>query len=89
MKFGIAIALIVCGTVLVITPAAYDYMLVRNVSNVLLSRTDMTTVSSGEPLSSIYRFVCWAFGAIMIGVAIVRSLRIPHTAALAGDPAAA
>ena len=89
MKPGIAIALIVCGTVLVITPALYDYMLLSNVSNVLLSRTDMTSVSSGEPMSSMYRFVCWAFGAIMIGFAIVRSLRIPQTSAIAGHPAAA
>jgi hypothetical protein len=89
MKSGIAIALIICGTLLVITPAAYDYMLARNVSNVLLSRTDMRSVSGGEPLSSTYTFVCWAFGAIMIGVAIVRSLRIPQTPALASRPAAA
>ncbi len=89
MKSGIAIALIVCGTLLIITPAVYDYMLVRNVSNIMLSRTDMTSVRSGEPLSSMYRFVCWAFGAVMIGVAIVRSLRVPQTSALVGRPAAA
>ncbi len=89
MKSGIAIALIVCGTLLVITPAVYDYMLLRNVSNVLLSRTDMRTVTSGEPLSSMYRFVCWSFGAIMIGVAILRSLKSPQTSALVGRPTSA
>lgn len=77
MKPGIAIALIVCGTLLVITPAAYDYMLILNVSNVLLSRTDMTTITGGEPMSSMYRFVCWAFGAVMVSIAVIQSVRMP------------
>ena len=89
MKTGIAIALIVCGTFLVVTPAVHDYLLVRSLSGVLLSRTDLLSVNVGEPMSSAYRFVCWALGAAMIGIAVVRSLRMPQTSLVPGRPAIA
>ena len=77
MKPGIAIALIVCGTLLVMTPAAYDYMLTINATNVLLSRTDMKMFTGGQPMSEGYRYVCWAFGAVMVSIAVIQSVRMP------------
>jgi hypothetical protein len=91
MKTGIAIALIVCGTLLVLTPAVHDYLLARNMSYVLEVRTDLAAFSLSEQLSMsmIYRLVCWALGVGMIGVAIARSVLVPQASAPLGRPATA
>jgi hypothetical protein len=88
MKSSVAIALIVCGTVSIMTPAGYNFVLQRTAANVLLSRTDFTSYHGGELMSSMYQFVCWLMGAVMIGIAVVQSVRLPKPAAPSMRPAA-
>ena len=87
MKPSVAIALIMCGTLLIMTPAAYNYLLFRNITDVLQSRTDMINYTSGQLMSTAYQVVCWISGALMLGVAIVQSLRLPKVDASSGPPA--
>lgn len=89
MKLAIAIALIVCGTALVMTPAIYDYMLAREVTHVLLTRTDLTSVRGGDVMSSAYRCVCWTLGIAMVGVAVLQSVRLQTRQSAWDHPAAA
>jgi hypothetical protein len=69
----IAIALIVCGTALVLAPPASDYL--RNEQSVrLLEKSGANQVQVGTPMSEEYRIACWFTGAGMIAVAVIASI---------------
>jgi len=73
MKTPIAVALIVMGALLVMTPALSDYLFQRNTVE-LLSRPGVVNVSLAGQMSEIYRLGCWLTGSAMIGVAVLGSL---------------
>jgi hypothetical protein len=77
MRTAIAIALIVCGTLLVLAPAIHDFLLAAQVADVLVTRTDLTSVRGGEPLAFLYKLVCWMIGVAMVGTAVVCSIKLP------------
>ena len=88
MRMEIAIALIVCGTALVLAPPASDYL--RNEQSVrLLEKSGANQVQVGTPMSEEYRIACWVAGAAMIAISVISSLRAArrHPAEKA-DPAA-
>ena len=89
MKPSIAITLITCGTLLVLTPAVYNFMIVRNAASVLVARADLIHISTDGSMSGGYQFVCWAVGAVMVGIAIVQSVRLPRPVASVSLPVAA
>ena len=74
MKSGVAIVLIVMGALLIMTPPASDYLLQRQVAQLLL-RTESANVSLEGRMSGAYRFGCWAAGLLMVAVAVAGSLR--------------
>jgi hypothetical protein len=82
MKTAIAIALIVCGTVLVLSPAIYDFLMIRHLTVELNGVRDDERFQWGSRqfLSLGYRYVCWLFGVAMIGVAVLQSVRLPGNA---------
>jgi hypothetical protein len=76
MRYKIWIALIVCGTFLVIVPPVSDYLMNYRVSQMLLERKDFNSVNLGVlPMSSQYRLGCWALGAAMILVGVIGGWR--------------
>lgn len=77
MRTAIAITLIICGTLLVLAPAIYDFLLAAQVTDVLVTRTDLNSVRAGEPLASFYRLVCWVVGVAMIATAVICSISLP------------
>jgi hypothetical protein len=76
MRHEVAIALIICGTALALAPPLSDHFQDQQIAQLLLERKDFNSVSLGIlPMSSQYRFGCWALGAVMIGVGIASSRR--------------
>ena len=73
MKTPIAVALIIMGALLVMTPALSDYLYQRNVVD-LMSRPGVVNVSLAGQMSEIYRLGCWLTGSAMIGVGVLGSL---------------
>ena len=73
MKTPIAVALIIMGALLVMTPALSDYLYQRNVVD-LMSRPGVVNVSLAGQMSEIYRLGCWLTGSAMTGVALLGSL---------------
>ena len=86
MKSGVAIALIVCGTILLVTPAINNYLVVHDVAAVMRARTDLNRVDlTGMPDG--YEYLCWAAGIAMAVVAVAQSVRLPWSRR-AGEPVA-
>jgi hypothetical protein len=73
MKTPIAVALIVMGALLVMTPALADFLYQRNVV-ALMSKPGVTSVTLAGQMSELYRFGCWFSGSGMVGVALLLSL---------------
>ena len=69
MKTSIAITLIIAGALLILAPAATDYLHQRQVAD-LLARNGAGTVTLLGGLSEIYSFGCWLTGSVMIGLAV-------------------
>lgn len=77
MRHEVAVALILCGTALAVTPPASDYLNQRQITQVLIQREDFSNVSSGiAPMSQQYRLGCWGLGAAMIAIAIWHSRNV-------------
>jgi len=74
MKIEIALALIICGTILIAVPPASDYLHNQQVVQVMVGKPEATSVVIGENMSQEYRLGCWFVGAAMIGVAVLASL---------------
>jgi len=72
MKASVSIALIIMGALLIMTPPASDYLLQRQVTQ-LLARYETGNVRLAGRMSSVYRFGCWGAGILMIGVGVVGS----------------
>lgn len=72
MKSQVAEKLIIMGAVLILAPIVADYLTQRQVVEVMTS-TKAANVSLGSGLSTDYRASCYIAGAVMIGVAILRS----------------
>jgi hypothetical protein len=73
MKTPIAVALIIMGGLLIMTPAFSDFLYQKNVVE-LMSRPGVVNVSLPLHMSDIYRFGCWLTGTGMIGVTVLGSL---------------
>jgi len=73
MKTPIAVALIVMGGLLVMTPPVSDYLYQRNVV-ALLSHPGIQSVNLDGKMDDLYRIGCWLTGSVMIGIAIFASL---------------
>jgi ABC-type phosphate transport system auxiliary subunit len=93
MKTEISIALIICGTILIIAPPASDYLYRQDVKQVLIEKPDATTVTfSGDVMSEEYRIACWMVGTGMIVVTVIASIAAARRQAAAhhhDGPAAA
>lgn len=78
MRYKIWLTLIVCGTLIVLAPPLSDYLFNHQVSQMLIERKDFANFSFGiAPMSSPYRFGCWALGSLMIAVGIIGGWREP------------
>ena len=77
MRTAIAITLIICGTLVILAPAIHDFLLAAQVTDVLVTRTDLTSVRGGEPMAFLYKLVCWIVGVAMVGTAVVCSIKLP------------
>jgi hypothetical protein len=76
MRYKIWMTLIICGTIIVLAPPMSDYLSNYRISQMLIERKDFNSVSLGMlPMSSEYRFGCWALGAAMILVGILGGWR--------------
>jgi len=73
MKSNVAIALIVMGSLLIMTPPASDYLLQRQVTQIL-SMVESGNVRLEGRMSGSYRLGCWAAGVLMVVVAVAGSL---------------
>lgn len=72
MNSQVAEKLIIMGAILFLAPIVSDYLMQRQVVEVMTA-TKATNVSLGGGLSTDYRISCYIAGAVMIGVAILRS----------------
>jgi hypothetical protein len=76
MRYKIWMTLIICGTIIVLAPPLSDYLSNYRISQMLIERKDFNSVSLGlSPMSSEYRFGCWALGAAMIVVGVLGGWR--------------
>lgn len=79
MRYKFWMTLIVCGTLVVLTPPASDYLAGYQMSKLLIERKDIMNVNFGlgtlNPMSDNYRFGCWALGAAMIVLGVVGGWR--------------
>ena len=74
MRNEVSVILILCGTLLVVTPPASDYLARREQIKAMIARTDLNNISTTPgAMSDQYRFGCWALGAAMIGIGVVGS----------------
>ena len=73
MKTPIAVALIIMGAVLVMTPVLADFLYQRNVV-ALMAKSGVTSVTLAGQMNDLYRFGCWLTGSGMVGVAVLCSL---------------
>ena len=80
MKPSIAIALIICGTLLVLSPAVIDLLQQQQVMSTLQARPDFETVTAGKPMSQSFTVACMAIGTAMIAISTYLSVRFPTVA---------
>jgi len=73
MKTPVAVALIIMGTLIIITPAISDYLFQLNVTTLLI-KTGAPNVTIEGRMSDLYRIGCWATGLGMVGVAVFCSI---------------
>ena len=78
MDRRVAIVLIVMGSLLAAVPPASDYLHERNVTQIMIAEPGPARIQMRRPMSSEYRFGCWALGAAMIGIGVLGSLRFGH-----------
>ena len=78
MKPSVLVALVICGTLLVMTPAVADYLIQRNFVAYAASMASMTKLPDGlqlnfdaHPMEGIHRFGFWFTGSVAIGFGIV------------------
>jgi len=74
MKTPTAVALIIMGALLVVTPALADFGYQRNLVE-LMGRVNANNVTLAGKMEELYRFGCWLTGSGMVLVAIIASLR--------------
>jgi hypothetical protein len=74
MKTEIAIALIVCGTILIAVPPASDYLMREQVTRIITQKPEASNVYLGNDMSQEYRLGCWFVGAAMVAVSVIASL---------------
>ena len=74
MKTPTAVALIIMGALLVVTPALADFGYQRNLVE-LMGRVNANNVMLAGQMEELYRFGCWLTGSGMVLVAIIASLR--------------
>jgi len=90
MKTPTAVALIIMGALLVMTPALSDMFYQHNVV-AIMARSGVTGVTLAGQMSELYRFGCWLTGTGMVGIAVLCSLvaRTPSVRreSLAAQPA--
>ena len=78
MRYKIWIALIMCGTLLVLAPPISDYMASYQIANVLEAQKESQKINFiVTPMSGGYRFGCFLLGATMIGVGVFGGWREP------------
>ncbi|MCA9238338.1 MAG: hypothetical protein KDA44_22855 [Planctomycetales bacterium] len=78
LRYEMAVTLVICGTLLAITPPVSDYFARRQIAEVIIARTDFQTVSMAvDTLSRPYRASLWLLGAVMIAVGIGGSISLP------------
>jgi hypothetical protein len=76
MRHEVAIALIICGTLLALAPPASDHFTNRLIAQLMAEQPDVISFSlNSKPMSSNYRFGCWALGAAMVGIGIIGSFK--------------
>jgi hypothetical protein len=69
MKASIAITLIIVGALLILAPAALDYLHQRQVADLLVQNGADSATLLGV-VSQLYSFGCWLTGSVMIGLAV-------------------
>jgi hypothetical protein len=75
MKPCVAIALIIIGALVIMTPPASDYFHAKEVAKILAQAQEgPNRVSLGGGMSETYRFGCWAAGLLMVGFAVYGSM---------------
>ena len=74
MKSSISIALIVCGTFLILSPAAIKILQDQQVIGIL--REQPITFSVGQSMGPLFSIACMTIGSAMIGVTTYVSVRI-------------
>jgi drug/metabolite transporter (DMT)-like permease len=88
MKTSVAIVLIVCGAVLIITPGVLSYLYDLNT----VQHPDMITRRTQEEKQMWQAVVCWGAGVVMVGIGVVGSLWLGRRDGAAGplaEPGAA
>jgi hypothetical protein len=72
MRSGVAMALIVCGTLLALMPSISDYLHGDQVSQFLADRTIQTGITKiHQPFGVTFRASAWALGISMITLGAV------------------
>lgn len=74
MKPSVAIALIIMGASVIMTPPVSDYLHTREVTR-LLSQGTTGRVTLGGRMSETYRLGCWTAGLFMVGFSVFSSMR--------------
>jgi hypothetical protein len=74
MKSSVAIALIIMGVLVIITPPVSNYLHSREVAK-LLAQEGPNSVSLGGGMSETYSFGCWTAGLLMVGLAVFGSIQ--------------
>jgi len=73
MKSSVAIALIVCGTILMATPYIHNGIVIRQVTDTMAALNDMVNVT--VPMPKYANTACMVGGLIMIVVGAIAGLR--------------
>jgi hypothetical protein len=69
MRYHVAAALVVCGTLLALMPSLSDYLHGYQASQFLAERTIQTGVTRiNQPMGATFRAAAWSLGASMIGL---------------------
>jgi hypothetical protein len=69
MKPSVAIALIVCGTLIVLAPSVSDYFQRANLTR-LMEKPEITGVNLEGSMGDLSRIACYTLGGLMILTAI-------------------
>ena len=73
MKPAVAVALILCGAILIVVPPLSNFFWGLNVTR-LSEATHMVAMGLPGQMGGEYQFGCFAGGAAMIGIAIYASV---------------